>query len=101
MLRKRLIKYLSENKNSCFDVMYKGQKHQMIEVLRGRYNRDMTFKDTIDLAASLCFDEYFCTKYPDFPVMKTKITRRNMADCARAAFDHFAGRKTQQSTLML
>lgn len=101
MLRKRLIKYLSENKNTCFDVMYKGQKRQMIEVLRGRYNRDMTFKDTIDLATSLCFDEYFCSKYPDFPVMKTKITRRNMADCARAAFDHFAGRKTQQSTLML
>ena len=101
MLRKRLIKYLSENKNTCFDVLYKGQKRQMIEVLKGRYNRDMTFKDTIDLAASLCFDEYFCTKYPDFPIMKTKITRRNMADCARAAFDHFAGRKTQQSTLML
>lgn len=101
MLRKRLIRYLSENKNTCFDVLYKGQKRQMIEVLRGRYNRDMTFKDTIDLAASLCFDEYFCSKYPDFPVMKTKITRRNMADCARAAFDHFAGRKTQQSTLML
>ncbi|MCI6854911.1 MAG: DUF6079 family protein, partial [Firmicutes bacterium] len=52
-------------------------------------------------AASLCFDEYFGQKYPDFPVMKTKITRRNMADCARAAFDHFAGRKTQQSTAML
>ena len=101
MLRKRLIKYLSENKNTCFDVMYTGQKRQMIEVLRGRYNRDMTFKDTIDLAASLCLDEYFSEKYPDFPVMKTKITRRNMADCARAAFDHFAGRKTQQSTLML
>lgn len=101
MLRKRLIKYLSENKNTCFDVMYKGQKRQMIEILRGRYNRDMTFKDTIDLATSLCLDEYFCGKYPDFPVMKTKITRRNMADCARAAFDHFAGRKTQQSTLML
>lgn len=101
MLRKRLIKYLSENKSTCFDVLYKGQKRQMIEVLRGRYNRDMTFKDTIDLAASLCFDEYFCGKYPEYPVMKTRITRRNMADCARAAFDHFAGRKTQQSTLML
>ena len=101
MLRKRLIKYLSENKNTCFDVMYKDQKRQMIEVLKGRYNRDMTFKDTIDLAAALCFDEYFCSKYPEFPVMKTRITRRNMADCARAAFDHFAGRKTQQSTLML
>ena len=26
---------------------------QMIEVLKGKYNRDMTFKDTIDLAASI------------------------------------------------
>ena len=101
MLRKRLIKYLSENKNTCFDVMYKGQKCQMIEVLKGHYNRDMTFKDTIDLAASLCFDEYFYEKYPEFPVMKTKITRRNMIECVRAAFDHFAGRKSQQSVLML
>lgn len=101
MLRKKLIKHLSENKNTCFDVLYKKKKRQMIEVLKGRYSRDLTFKDTIDLAASLCLDEYFCEKYPDFPVMKTKITRRNMADCARAAFDHFAGRKTQQSTAML
>lgn len=101
MFRKCLIKYLNENKNTCFNVMYKGRKRQIIEVLKGRYNRDLTFKDTIDLAASLCFDEYFCSRYPDFPVMKTKITRRNMAECARAAFDHFAGRKTQQSTLML
>jgi hypothetical protein len=101
MLRKKLIKYLSENKNTCFEVLYKKQKRQMIEVLKGRYSRDLTFKDTIDLAASLCFDEYFGQKYPDFPVMKIKITRRNMADCARAAFDHFAGRKTQQSTAML
>ncbi len=59
MLRKRLIKYLSENKNTCFDVLYKKQKRQMIEVLKGRYKTDLTFKDTIDLAASLTFDEYF------------------------------------------
>lgn len=101
MLRKRLIKYLSENKNTCFDVMHNKQKRKMIEVLKGRYRSDMTFKDTIDLAASLCLDEYFNQKYPLYPVMKIKITRRNMADCARAAFDHFAGRKTQQSAAML
>lgn len=101
MLRKKLVKYLGENKNTCFDVLYKKQKHQIIEILKGRYNRDFTFKDTIDLVASICFDEYFGDKYPDYPVMKTKITRRNMADNARAAFDHFAGRKTQQSTSML
>ena len=39
MIRKKLIKYLSENKNTCFDIQYKGQKRQMIEVLRGRYDR--------------------------------------------------------------
>ena len=101
MIRKKLIKYLSENKNTCFDVQYKGQKRQIIEVLRGRYNRDMDFKDTVDLAASLCLDEYFCDKYPDCPVMKTKVTRKNMAENVRQAFDYFAGRKTQIATLML
>lgn len=101
MIRKKLIKYLSENKNTCFDIQYKGQKRQMIEVLRGRYNRDMDFKDTVDLAASLCLDEYFCGKYPDCPMMKTKVTRKNMAENVRQAFDYFAGRKTQTATLML
>lgn len=101
LLKKKLIKYLSENKNTCFNVTYKCHMRQLIEVLKGKYNRDMTFKDTIDLAASICLDEYFGTIYPDYPVMKTKITRKNQADNVRAAFDHFAGRKTQQSTAML
>ena len=73
----------------------------MIEVLRGKYNRDMTFKDTIDFAVSIVLDEYFCKKYPEFPVFRTKITRKNRADNVRAAFDYFAGRKTQQAVLVL
>ncbi len=101
MLKKKLVKYLSENKNTCFNVTYKCVMHQLIEVLKGKYNRDMTFKDTIDLAASISLDEYFGTIYPGYPVMKTKITRKNQADAVRSAFDHFAGRKNQQSTQML
>lgn len=101
MYRKKLLKYLSDNKNTCFDVLYKGQRRQLIEILRGRFNRDMDFKDTVDLAASLCFDEYFYGKYPDYPVMKTKVTRKNIAENVRQAFDYFAGRKTQTATLML
>lgn len=100
-LRKKLIKYLGENKNTCFEVEYKKHKQQLIAYLKGRYSKDQTFKDTIDLVASICFDDYFNGKYIDFPVMQTKITRKNMADNARAAFDHFAGRKTQQSMNML
>lgn len=101
MLKKKLVKYLSENKNTCFNVTYKCVMHQLIEILKGKYNRDMTFKDTIDLASSICLDEYFGTIYPDYPVMKTKITRKNQADAVRSAFDYFAGRKNQQSTQML
>ena len=101
ILRKKLIKYLSENKNTCFNVTYKCHMRQLIEVLKGKYNRDMTFKDTIDLASSICLDEYFGTIYPGFPVMKTRITRKNQAENVRAAFDYFAGRKNQQATLML
>ncbi len=100
-IRKKLIKFLVENKNTCFDVVYLDQKRQLIEVLKGRYNRDLDFKDTIDLAASISLDSYFNNKYPEFPVMKTKITRKNMAENVRQAFDYFAGRKTALATAML
>lgn len=99
--RKKLVKFLSENKNTCFDVTYNHQRRKLVEVLSGKYNRDLTFKDTIDLAASLLLDGYFCDKYPEFPVFRTRITRKNRADAARAAFDYFAGRKNQQAVLML
>ena len=99
--RKKLVKFLSENKNTCFNVTYDHHMRQMIEVLKGKYNRDMTFKDTIDMAASIVFDPYFGTKYPEFPVFRTKITRKNSAGAVRAAFDYFAGRKNQQAAAML
>ena len=99
--RKILVKFLSENKNTCFDISYKGGKKQLIEVLKGKYKQEMTFKDVVDMAASITFDEYFKGKYPNYPVMKTKITKKNLLENVRAAFDHFAGRTNQQSKLML
>lgn len=101
ILRKKLIKYLSENKNTCFNVTYKSQMKPLIEVLKGKYSRDMTFKDTIDMASSISLDDYFGTIYPEYPVMKIRITRKNQAETVRAAFDYYAGRKNQQSSAML
>jgi hypothetical protein len=98
---RQLMKYLSNNKNTCFNVRYSSQVRQLIEVLKGNYKPDLTFKDTIDLAASICLDEYFNSKYPDFPVMETKVTRKNIATLARDSFDYFAGRKTKQARMML
>jgi len=99
--RKKLIKDLSENKNTVYDVEYKHTRKKLIEVLGGKYNASSTFKDVVDLCASTCFDIYFNGKYPEFPVMQTKITRANMANTVREAIDHFAGRKTKLSASML
>lgn len=99
--RKRLIKLLNDNKNTVFDVVYKKERKQLIEVLKNRYKQDTNFGDAVELAASICLDDCFNTKYPKFPVMKTKITRKNMADNAAAAVEYFGGRKTQQATILL
>ncbi|MBS4024829.1 MAG: hypothetical protein KGZ96_04035 [Clostridia bacterium] len=99
--KKKLTRYLSENKNTCFEVIYKGVKKQLIEVLQGKYNKDFAFKETTDVAASICLDSYFSSKYSNLPVFKTKITIKNQADTIRAGIDHFAGRINQQSKALL
>lgn len=101
IFKKKLTRYLSENKNTCFEVNYKGIKKQLIEVLKGKYNKDFAFKETVDMAASVCLDSYFSNKYPDMPVYKIKITIKNQADTIRAGIDHFAGRTNQQSKALL
>lgn len=99
--RKKLVKYLGENKSTCFDVTYKGQHKQMSEVLNNRYNRDMTFNEAIDLTASILLDEYFTGKYPEYPVFEITITRNNEDDNARAGVEHYLGRRATQSRKML
>jgi len=99
--RKKLTKYLSENKNTCFEVIYKGEKKQLLEVMKGQYKKTNPFKETIDLVASICLEEYFTKKYPEMPKFKIQITIQNRADVIRAGIDRFAGRKNQQANALL
>lgn len=99
--RKKLTKFLSENKNTCFETIYRGNKKQIIEVLKVTNKKDLPFKDTMDLVASICFDEYFGEKYSDMPYFKLTITQKNQADIVRAGIDYYAGRRTQQSKALL
>lgn len=99
--RKKLNKFLTENKNTCFEVTHVGVKRQLMEVMSGKYNSANPFKETIDLVSSLLLDGWFNEKYPNFPVFKTNITIKNQADAIRSAFDRFAGRKNVQSNSML
>jgi len=99
--RKKLTKYLSENKNTCFESICAGVKKQLLEVMRGRYKADNPFKETMDLVASLTLDPWFTEKYPEFPVFKTTITQKNQTEAIRKGLDRFAGRKDQLGNAML
>jgi len=99
--KKRLLNYLSENKNTCFELIYCGVKKKPVEVLSGKYKSDRPFKETIDLVASIVFDDWFKEKYPQYPVFKTQVTKNNQAATVKAAFDYFAGRKEQLGSAML
>lgn len=99
--RKKAARYLNENRNTCFEVQYKDQRRQLLEVLGGRYNPQTPFKETMDLIASLKLDDYFSNKYPEYPVFKTRITKKNQADLIMAGYDRLAGKKTQQADALL
>lgn len=99
--KKQLMKYLSDNKNTCFEVIYGGEKKQLIEVMKGQYKASNPFKETMDLVSSICLDNYFNELYPEFPIYKTIITFKNELDVIRVGFDRYAGRKSQQANDLL
>ncbi len=99
--RKKLTKYFSDNKSTCFEVIYQGEKRQLLEVLKGQYKIATPFKETMDLAASISLDNYFATKYPLFPKFRTQITVKNQAEVIRAGFDRFAGKQDKLADYLL
>lgn len=101
VFKKKLTKFLNENKNTCFEVIYKGEKKQPLEVMKGQYKGTNPLKETVDLVASICLDEWFTEKYPEMPYFKTQITLRNLAETIRAGIDRYAGRKSQQANALL
>jgi hypothetical protein len=101
VFKRKLTRFFSENRSTCFDVSCGGVKKQSLEVMKGRYKPDNPFKETMDLVASLLFEPWFTEKYPEFPVFKTTVTIKNQADAIRRAFDRFAGRKELLGNAML
>lgn len=96
-IRKKLLKWMNDNKNTAFDVLYKGTCRQLIQVTHGKSRGNSNLKESIDLAASLCLDEYFNSIYPNFPVMKSKITNENQAEVIQRTIKCFAGQQNIDS----
>lgn len=99
--RKRLLKWLNDNKNTSFNVIFKGIKKQLIEATNGKSRLSNDFKNAVDIASSMCLSEFFNTKYPDFPKFKVKLTQANQAEIIERAIRYFAGQTTKDSALFL
>jgi hypothetical protein len=97
---RNLKKWLNENKDTCYDVIYKGVKQQLIQLTKGA-TRQSNFKDTIDISASICLEEHFSDLYREFPVFKTKVTKQNNAEIIGRAIKYFAGQRTRDSEAFL
>lgn len=88
--------WLKNNKNTNFDVIFKGIQKQLIQLTGGK-TRQTDFKETIDIASSICLDEKFSILYPKFPYFKTKLTRYNYGEIINRAIKYFAGQKASDS----
>lgn len=94
--KKKLQHYLNDNKVTCFDVIYQGEKKTPLEIMGSKYKNTNPFKETMDLIASICFDGFFEEVYKDMPKFKTLITTKNMAETVEAGIKWFAGSTSNQ-----
>lgn len=97
---KNIKKWLRDNKNTSYKVIFKGISKQLIQLTKGK-TKESEFKDTIDIASSICLEEHFNKLYPDFPAFKLKITKNNYGEIVSRAIKYFAGQKTNDSEAFL
>ena len=89
----KLLKYLREKRNSCFEIRYNSKTSKITDILySGRSSSNQNLKDSIDEVASICFEELFSNRYPNFPKMQVTITRKNIDECVKSVFNQIAGK---------
>ena len=93
VFKEKLIKYLSEKRNSCFEIRFNQKNHKVTDLLySGRSSSNQNLKDTVDEVSSICFEELFNSRYPNFPKMQVKIHRKNIDECIKSVFNQIAGK---------
>jgi hypothetical protein len=93
--RKNLLKWLNDNKNTCFSLVHQGSEKTLIEATGGKSRLQTDLKSSIDLASSIALENSFQVKYPEFPKFKNKITIENRAGVLERVIRSFAGKLSQ------
>jgi hypothetical protein len=90
-----MLKWLNDNKNTCFSLVYQGSEKTLIEATGGKSRLQTDLKSSIDLASSMALENSFQAKYPEFPKFKNKITIENRAGVLERVIKSFAGKLSQ------
>jgi len=104
-------KWLQENMNKAFDVVYQGKKKPMLDWAKGQPVRDraglganerINFRDMINTISGVCLAGHFEELAPDYPTFSLLVTHRNREqyakDCLRVIS---GGRPTKQATAVM
>lgn len=99
--KKIVRRWIDANKVNCFTVTYKGINRKIIEVLHGKRITDKTFKEIIDLCASVSLSDYFASIYPKYPKFQIKVTEKNIREILGRGLDYIAGKQIQDGANLL
>jgi len=95
-----VLQWLQANKATAFEVTYQGRTKLLVEWLGEVKHEDFrtkndpalftphpslleNFRDSIDLVADICLDEYFTELAPEYPVFPILISQENLAQTAQ------------------
>ncbi|MGI1798584.1 DUF6079 family protein [Priestia sp. TRN 1309] len=102
---KKLIKWLKENFVDAFEIVYKGNKANVIEHGFFLPSNPDTLIQVIDSVAQDLLSQWFETKYDEYPsfrkLERSYVTKANMHTYVRDALDYLNGKKTNQGEAIL
>jgi anion-transporting ArsA/GET3 family ATPase len=102
----QLIAWLQAHLNTAFQVTYQGRTLSPLDWTKGQKIRDLArlnkeerlnFREIVELVASVCLEESFNEKTPDYPVFSVLITGENRFQFAQEALRNLGSAKRTKS----
>lgn len=104
-------KWLQENMNKAFDVVYQGKKKPMMDWAKGidfraragvGKNERINFKDMLNSISGICLSDHFENLAPEYPEFSVRVTNRNREQYAKDVLRVISGgNPTKQATAIL
>ena len=102
---KKLVKWLKENFDAAFEIVYRGKKASVLEHGFFLPSNPETLIEVVNSVSQDLLSQWFEIKYSDYPTFrkldKSYLTRANIHTYVKDAMDYLNGRKTSQGEAIL